>query len=97
MNDSIGSLFNQTIGFQNIQVILVNDGSTDNSEEICLKFENLYRENIFYLKITHSGVSKARNEGLKYANGSYINFLDSDDMWDSNAFYYIIYIFYNKN
>ena len=95
MNDSIGSLFNQTIGFQNIQVILVNDGSTDNSEEICLKFENLYRENIFYLKITHSGVSKARNEGLKYANGSYINFLDSDDMWDSNAFYYIN-LFFNK-
>ena len=41
MDDSIGSLFNQTIGFENIQIILVNDGSTDNSEDICLKFKNL--------------------------------------------------------
>ena len=96
MDDSIGSLFNQTIGFENIQIILVNDGSTDNSEDICLKFKNLYRENIIYLKIGHSGVSKARNEGLKYANGSYINFLDSDDMWDSQAFNYIN-LFFNKN
>ena len=37
--DSIGSLINQTIGFNNIQIILINDGSTDNSEEICLKYK----------------------------------------------------------
>ena len=38
LNDSIGSLLNQTIGFENIQLILINDGSTDNSEEICLRY-----------------------------------------------------------
>jgi len=38
LDESIGSLINQTIGFEEIQLILVNDGSYDNSEEICLKY-----------------------------------------------------------
>ena len=93
LNDSIGSLINQTIGFKNIQVILVNDGSTDNTEEICLYYQMKYEINIIYIKIPHSGVSKARNEGLKYAKGMYINFLDSDDKWDSKAFINV-YLFF---
>ena len=63
LNESIGSLINQTIGFENIQIILVNDGSTDNSENICLKYKELYN-NIIYVKIPHYGVSKARNIGM---------------------------------
>jgi len=85
LDDSIGSLINQTIGFEKIQLILINDGSTDNSQEICLKYKKKYN-NIIYLKIEHSGVSIARNFGLKYAIGKYINFLDADDKWDFNAF-----------
>ena len=51
LDDSISSLINQTINFKkNIQIILVNDGSTDNSEEICLKYQNIYYKNIKYLK-----------------------------------------------
>ena len=46
LDDSIGSLYNQTIGFSNIQIILVNDGSIDNSEQICLKYQKLYSKNI---------------------------------------------------
>ncbi len=88
LDDSIGSLINQTIGYEKIQIILVNDGSTDNSEEICLKLQKEYKENINYIKIEHGGVSRARNEGLKYAKGNYINFLDADDKWDSKAFKY---------
>ena len=42
LDESIGSLLNQTIGYENIQIILVNDGSSDNSEKICLKYKNLY-------------------------------------------------------
>ena len=86
LDDSIGSLLNQTINFNEIQIILVNDGSIDNTEEICLKYQTKYPKNIFYIKIIHSGVSIARNEGMKYANGTYINFLDPDDKWDSLAF-----------
>ena len=41
LDDSIGSLLNQTINFNKIQVILVNDGSTDKTEEICLNYQNL--------------------------------------------------------
>lgn len=89
LDDSIGSLIKQSINFKNIQIILVNDGSTDNTEEICLKYKNLYDKNIIYIKIVHSGVSKARNIGLRYASGLYINFLDSDDKWDFQAFWHI--------
>ena len=48
LDESIGSILKQTIGFDNIQLILVNDGSTDNSEEICLKYQNFYLKNIIY-------------------------------------------------
>ena len=93
LNQSIGSLKNQTINFDNIQIILVNDGSTDDSEEICLKYKEKYYRNIIYLKIEHSGVSKARNIGLQYAKGKYINFLDTDDLWDFQAFKYALLFF----
>ena len=86
LDDSIGSLINQSIDFSEIQVILVNDGSTDQTEEICLKYKQRFPKNIEYIKIEHNGVSKARNIGLDYANGTYINFLDPDDKWDYNAF-----------
>ena len=97
LDDSIYSIINQTIGFNKIQLILVNDGSSDNTESICLKYKKLYNKNIIYIKIPHSGVSKARNIGLKYAEGQYINFIDSDDKWDSQAFYYVHLIFKLKN
>ena len=91
--DSIDSIINQSIGFNNIQLILVNDGSTDNSEQICLKYKKKYQNNIFYIKITHGGPSKARNIGLSYAKGTIVNFLDSDDKWDIKAFNYVFLFF----
>ena len=93
LDDSIGSILNQTIGFKNIQIILVNDGSIDNTEKICLMYKKIYDNNIIYIKIEHGGVSKARNIGLKYAQGKYINFLDSDDKWDHKAFFYVLLFF----
>ena len=86
LDDSINSLLNQTIDSNKIQIILVNDGSTDQTEEICLKFQKTHKKNIFYIKIEHGGVSKSRNSGLNYAEGKYINFLDADDKWDYYAF-----------
>ena len=86
LEETILSVVNQTIGFENIQMILVNDGSPDNSEEICLKYKEMYPENVVYIKQENSGVSAARNNGLKRATGEYINFLDSDDKYSENAF-----------
>ena len=96
LDDSIGSLINQTFDFQKIQIILVNDGSVDETEQICLKYKNKYKKNIVYIKTEHNGVSKARNIGMHYANGTYINFLDSDDKWDYQALEYFL-LFFNKN
>ena len=84
---TILSVIRQTINFKkNVQMVLVNDGSTDNSEEICIKYTQKYPNNIIYIKQENSGVSSARNKGLKYAEGEYINFLDSDDIWQKGVF-----------
>ena len=99
LDDSINSIINQTIDFKkNIQLILVNDGSIDKSESICLKYKNLYPDNIIYIKLKHGGVSKARNAGIDKAKGKYINFLDPDDKWHYNAFKYVLlfYKFYKN-
>lgn len=86
LEDAIESIINQTIGFEdNIQLILVNDGSPDNSKEICKKYQEQYINNIIYLEQVNSGVSEARNNGFKYAEGEIINFLDADDKWQLNA------------
>ena len=87
LDDSIGSLLNQSIDFnENIQIILVNDGSTDNSDEMCINYKNKYPKNIIYVVKKNEGLSSARNIGLKYAEGDIINFLDPDDLWSSNTF-----------
>lgn len=72
------SLTGQTIGFDNIEVLLVNDGSTDNSEAICKGFADKYENVVLYSK-ENEGLSKTRNYALARANGKYIFFLDSDD------------------
>lgn len=71
----IDSVLNQT--HQNIEIILVNDGSTDHSEVIC----NSYRENrkVKVKHIKNKGAGGARNVGLKLATGDYVSFVDSDD------------------
>ena len=98
LEDSIDSLINQTIDFKEIQLILVNDESTDQTEEICLKYKNKFPLNIIYIKIEHGGVSRARNVGIDAAKGKYINFLDPDDKWKYNAFKLVFLFFeYNKN
>ena len=72
------SLTEQTIGFENIEVVLVNDGSTDNSEAVCREFADKY-DNIFLYSKENEGLSKTRNYGLARSHGKYIFFLDSDD------------------
>ena len=87
LEETLKSVIEQTLGFENnIEMILVNDGSPDNSEEICLRYKEKYPENIVYIKQKNGGVSSARNTGAKVAKGKYINFLDSDDILSKNAY-----------
>ena len=77
--EAIESIVNQTIGLKNIQLILVDDGSSDGSEKICDKYAAKYPKNIFVIHKENGGVSSARNLALDKTEGKYINFLDGDD------------------
>jgi glycosyltransferase involved in cell wall biosynthesis len=74
--ECINSLTTQT--YRNIEILLINDGSTDSSEKICKQFL-LMDDRIKYYSQTNNGVSSARNKGLDIASGEYIAFVDSDD------------------
>lgn len=86
IDEAIESIINQTVGIDRIQLILVNDASTDNSLEICRKWEAQYNQDILVIdQEVNQGVSAARNTGLKYAVGKYVGFLDSDDKYTPNV------------
>ncbi|WP_455684658.1 glycosyltransferase family 2 protein, partial [Thomasclavelia sp.] len=64
--------------YENIEVILINDGSPDNLEKICLRY--IRKDNRFnYYRKKNGGLSSARNFGISKAKGKYIYFIDSDD------------------
>jgi len=77
LHKCLDSLVNQTM--QDIEVILINDGSTDNSEAVCLDYVEKYPNLVHYHAFENGGVSKARNRGIDLAIGEYIGFVDSDD------------------
>lgn len=72
----IDSIINQT--YKNIEVILVDDGSLDNSLKVCKKYEKV-DDRIIVIHQKNSGVSVARNTGLKKATGQWVMFIDPDD------------------
>lgn len=87
LEEAIDSIISQkNINFEkDVQLVLVNDCSPDNSEDICIKYQNLYKNNILYIKNKQNmGLSATRNHGLQYATGKYINFLDPDDKFSPN-------------
>lgn len=88
LKKSINSLVNQTT--EEVEIILVDDGSTDDSGSICDEYAQL--ENVKIIHKTNGGTCTARNIGLTHANGRYISFVDSDDFMDLDAYEKIICI-----
>lgn len=80
--ETLDSLVNQT--FRDFEVIIINDGSTDKTQEIIDKYSKEYSNFRSFIQ-PNSGVSKARNKGIDEAHGDYIAFLDSDDLFTPKA------------
>lgn len=83
LSRAIESILNQS--FSNLELILVNDGSTDRSSEICEEY-TLKDKRISVINKTNGGLSSARNEGLKNTQGDFVTFIDSDDYLDLNTY-----------
>lgn len=84
ISKSIDSVINQT--FKNFELIIVDDGSSDGTEEFISKHYDSFIDSkkIKYYKLNHNGVSAARNVGLNNSSGNIIAYLDSDNQWDCN-------------
>lgn len=81
INDCLQSIVNQT--YNNIELIIINDGSTDNTENVIKTFMAENTEfNIKFISKNNEGICKTLNKGLKMASGKYISFLASDDKWE---------------
>lgn len=80
---AISSVLNQT--YSNIELLIINDGSTDNSDEV---IKNIIAENpdrnIHYINRKNKGVVYTRNEGMRFAKGEFISYLDADDYFNTN-------------
>lgn len=76
---SVMSVLNQT--YDNLELIIVDDGSTDNTEEIVKSIED---DRIIYIQQQNQGACAARNNGIDHAQGEFIAFQDSDDVWHKN-------------
>ncbi|MBK8508703.1 MAG: glycosyltransferase [Candidatus Competibacteraceae bacterium] len=76
----LDSILNQT--FTDYEIIVINDGSTDNTDDIVKKFQHI--KNIKYVKQLNGGQAKAKNTGIKYALGRFVAFLDADDEWEKD-------------
>ena len=80
LRNALDSILNQTFGFENLEVIMVDDCSEDNSRDIIQDYADKYENFIaIYLNKNSGGAGKPRNIGLKYVTSDYILFLDPDD------------------
>ncbi len=82
IEEAVRSVLNQTM--PDLEMIIIDDGSTDKSYEICQKLQN-NDQRIRLKRQENQGQAKARNEGIKMANGEYLAVLDSDDFMDARA------------
>ena len=84
LEECLESLYN--IKNIELEIVLVNDGSKDNSFKIMEKFKDMYPEKTVLINKENGGLSSARNAGMKAAVGEYISFIDSDDFIDVDEF-----------
>lgn len=91
ISQCLESILNQSIGLNALEIILVDDASTDNTFQILQTYEQKYPEHILLIPCDINGKQgRARNIGLAYATGEYISFVDSDD-WIHHDMYTILY------
>lgn len=91
LNQLFKNLLNQTIGFENLEVVLINDGSTDNTELILKKFASKYENVTFLSNEKNKGAAYTRNRGIDTCTTDYLIFMDADDDYAEN----FIEIYYN--
>lgn len=90
----LDSIVNQT--YRNLEIILVDDGSTDDSLKICQEYAERDNRVIVYHK-ENSGVSATRNQGIRLAHGDYFSFIDSDDLLEADTYEYLINLIKEHN
>jgi glycosyltransferase involved in cell wall biosynthesis len=93
VSETIDSILNQNYDLNRVEVLLINDGSTDDTLNIIKKYES---DNVIVIDKKNEGVSKTRNRGIKEARGRYILFLDADDLLSKNSLKNIISFFDNN-
>lgn len=87
LSGCLRSLENQTIGMENLEVIFVNDASTDHTLDILISFERKYPEHVLVVNCEKNGrQGMARNIGLSYATAEYIGFADDDDEFEPEMY-----------
>jgi len=84
LEECLDSLLNQTL--DDYELILVNDGSKDSSEEILREYAEKYPRKLKYITVENGGQGRARNIGIEMAQGEYLGFADSDDWVDPTMF-----------
>lgn len=91
---AVKSIIQQT--YKNLELILIDDGSNDGSEDVCLKLAQLDAR-IRLIRKKNQGVSAARNDGLNIASGEYITFVDPDDWLEPDAYETMLEYMYKTN
>lgn len=86
----IDSLLKQESEKLQTEIILVNDGSTDNSGKIAKEYSDKYKNKITYIEKENEGVSEARNIAIPYVTGEYMTFVDSDDYVESKLYHNLL-------
>ena len=83
LENTINSIINQSFGFENIELILIDDNSTDNSKDMILRYANKYTNiKYFFSDKNHGFPGFGRNYGVKLASTKYLMFIDNDDEYD---------------
>lgn len=77
LEQSVRSALDQTLPKEQVEVLVLDDGSADETPGLMRRFGDRVR----YVRLPHGGVSKARNTGIQMARGTYVAFLDADDYW----------------